>query len=69
MSITTTRLRRTLSGGPPESVRRNRVVVMLTDGEFATLRRWADERELPFGTVAYEAVARALRRRGKGAKP
>jgi len=39
---------------------------MLTDAELSTLRRWADERRLPFGTVAYEVLARALRRRGRG---
>ena len=51
------------SGGPPESVRRNRVVVMLTDAELAKLHSLAGEKELPFGTVAYEIVARVLARR------
>ena len=51
------------SGGPPENVRRNRVVVTLTDAELAKLRKWAKDRDLPLGTVAYEIVERALRRR------
>jgi len=49
--------------GPPENVRRNRVVVMLTDGELAKLNRLAEERHLPLGTAAYEFVARGLARR------
>lgn len=51
------------SGGPPENLRRNRVVVMLTDGELAKLERLAEEKSLPLGTVAYEFVARGLARR------
>lgn len=50
------------TGGPPESVRRNRVVVMLTDAELATLHRLAESRELPLGTVAYQLLVRSLRR-------
>jgi hypothetical protein len=38
--------------------------VLLTDSELALLSRLAEERDLPLGTVAYETVARALRRRG-----
>jgi len=49
--------------GPPEMVRRNRVVVMVTDGELAKLHRLAQERNLPPGTVAYEFVGRGLARR------
>jgi len=45
------------------TIRRNRVVVTLTDAELARLHRWAEERSLPVGTVAYEIVERALRRR------
>jgi hypothetical protein len=51
------------SGGPPEKVRRNRVVVMLTDAELAKLHRWAEEKDRPLGSVAYEIVGRALARR------
>jgi hypothetical protein len=36
---------------------------MLTDAELAKLHRLAEDRELPIGTVAYEIVERALRRR------
>jgi hypothetical protein len=49
-------------GGPVELIRRNRIVVMLRDDELAKLRRLADERNLPLGTVAYEFVARGLAR-------
>jgi hypothetical protein len=54
------------SGRPREAghlVRRNRVVIMLTDGEIAKLHRLAEERELPLSTAAYEIVGRALARR------
>ena len=51
------------SGGPPETVRRNRVVVMLTDGELTKLQRLGGEKQLPLGTVAYEFVGRGLARR------
>jgi len=44
-------------------VRRNRVVVMLTDAELAKLHRWAEEKDLPLGSIAYEIVGRALARR------
>src|SRR5262245_51716655 len=50
------------TGGPPEAVRRNRVVVMLTDVELAALHRLAKSKALPLGTVAYELVRRALQR-------
>ena len=50
------------SGLPPEMVRTERVVVMLTPGEREKLARLAEERDLPIGTAAYELVARALRR-------
>ena len=48
--------------GPDESVRRNRVTVMLTDAELAKLHRLAESRELPLGTVAYQLFAQGLRR-------
>ena len=47
---------------PRAEVRRNRVVVTLTDADLAALHRWAEERGLPLGTVVYEVVERALRR-------
>jgi len=49
--------------GPPEAVRRNRVVVMLTDGELEKLHRVAAQKSLPLGSMAYELVARGLGRR------
>ena len=49
--------------GSTLDVRRNRVVIMLTDSELAKLHRLADERRLPIGTTAYELVGRALARR------
>lgn len=48
--------------GPEEELRRNRVVVMLTDSNLATLQRLSKARELPIGTVAYEILERGLRR-------
>jgi len=47
---------------PAEELRRNRVVIMLTDAELAKLHRLADERALPLGTVAYSVFAKALTR-------
>ena len=42
--------------------RRNRVVVFVTDAEWAKLSRLAEKRDLPLGTAAYEMFSRALRR-------
>ena len=50
------------SGGPPEKVRRNRIVVMVRDEQLATLHRLADSRGLPLGTIAFELLDKALRR-------
>jgi hypothetical protein len=44
-------------------VRRNRIAFMVTDAELAKLEALAKARRLPLGTVAYEIVERALRRR------
>ena len=49
--------------GPREKLRRNRVVAMVTDAELAKLDRMAEAKDLPLGTVVYEIVAQALRRR------
>jgi hypothetical protein len=46
-----------------QDARRNRVVIMLTDAELATLNRIAKASDLPLGTTAYEIVGRALARR------
>ena len=57
------------SGGPPELVRKNRVVVMLTDAELEQMREIAAAQETAVGTAAYKILARALtRRRKKGAQ-
>lgn len=58
--------RRTTMGrpaGPPELVRRNRIVVMLTDAELAKLERLARDKDQPLGTAAYELLGGALKRR------
>ncbi len=51
--------------GPRSKVRHNRVVILLTDAELKALQRRARQRKLPMGTLAYELVAKALRR-GRG---
>lgn len=48
--------------GPPEQVRRNRLVLTLRDADLDALRRIADERAMPVGTVAYQILARGLGR-------
>lgn len=48
--------------GPPENVRKNRAVVMLTDSEIAKLNELAKSAGKPVGTVAYELLSRALKR-------
>ena len=50
------------TGGPPELVRRHRVVVTLNDGELKKLKRLALTRDLPMGTAAYQLVAAGLAR-------
>jgi len=49
--------------GPPESVRRNRVGTLVTDGELVELQRLADARGVPIAAIIYEAVKRTLARR------
>lgn len=51
--------------GPSGEVRRNRVVILLTDTELAQLHEIAHEYMLPIGSAAYEIVERSLRRRTK----
>lgn len=48
--------------GPPEGVRRNRVVVFVRDPELAALHRLAKSQAQPLGTIAYELLAKSLRR-------
>lgn len=54
------------SGAPAETVRRNRVVVMLRDEELAALETIARAEDRPLGTMLYRLVAPLLRRRGRG---
>ena len=51
--------------GPSPDARRNRVTILLADTELAKLRKLAERRDLPLGTVAYEIVARSLARQRK----
>ncbi len=51
------------SGRPKEEVRRNRLMVSVTDQELAALRRLAAKRGLPPATLVYRIVAGWLRRR------
>ncbi len=48
--------------GSVEKLRRNRVVIMLTDSEVEKLQRLATARGLPLGTHAYDLLSSALRR-------
>ena len=48
---------------PLEQLRRNRIVVMLTDGELAKLHRIAEQEGLGLGTVAHALLAKLLERR------
>jgi hypothetical protein len=48
--------------GPPELVRKNRVVLLVTDEELLKLQRLSDDARRPLGTVAYELFSRALKR-------
>lgn len=55
-------------GRPPKpeaEVRRNRVVILLTDAELAELHRRADGEGRPIGTTAHALMAGALRKRAK----
>lgn len=68
-----TAVKRTGRGGPRlgagrprgggTGVRRNRVVIMVTDAELAKLQRLAEEKGLPIGTVTYQIVGTSLSRR------
>lgn len=49
------------TGGPPELVRRHRVVVSLNDADLKALEALAVERDLPLGTAVYALLAPALR--------
>ena len=49
--------------GPPEKLRGNRITTFLTDAEFAVLKARAAARDLPRSAIAYEILARSLKRR------
>jgi hypothetical protein len=48
--------------GPSPDSRRNRVAVMLTDTELATLRGLARKSGVPVSTAAYQFIAKSLTR-------
>jgi len=50
--------------GPSPGARINRVVAMLSNDELKVLKRIARRKKLPVGTVAYQMIARALKRNG-----
>ena len=49
--------------GAPESIRRNRVVTLLTDAEFEKLVRFADEEEKSVSAFVHQIISRYLKRR------
>ncbi len=51
------------SGPPPEEVRSQNVMVALTKAELEKLRKLAAKEKMPPSTLAYQFIARALRRR------
>lgn len=48
--------------GPSPNARVNRIAVMLTDSELAKLERVALHKHVPVATLAYELMARGLRK-------
>jgi hypothetical protein len=48
---------------PPETLRRNRVVAMLTDEELVKLMRVAEAKSLPVGTLARQLIVTSLAKR------
>ena len=46
--------------GPSPDSRRNRVAIMFTDDELATLKRKAKKQRIPLSTLAYELVSRSI---------
>ena len=48
---------------PPDQIRRNRVLVTLTDAEYEMLRRFAETKDLALGTAVHDVLVRALKRR------
>jgi len=48
--------------GPSPDARYNRVAVMFNNAEITTLEKVAAKKKLPVATVAYELIAKALKR-------
>ena len=46
--------------GPSPDSRRNRVAIMFTDDELATLKRDSKKQKIPLSTLAYKLVTRSL---------
>ena len=55
--------------GPPDKVRSERVVVMLTPPELKELKKLAIDWDLPLGTAAYKVLAKGLPRPTKRRAP
>ena len=51
------------SGQPKEKIRRNRLMVSVTDQELAALQRLAAKQGIPPATLVYRIVAGCLQRR------
>ena len=49
--------------GPLEQLRRNRLTIMLTDGELEQIRQLAEEEDSHVGTLAHGVLSKWLRRR------
>ena len=49
--------------GDPESIRRKRVVTLVTDSEFEKLARIADEKEKSLSSMVHQIISRYLKRR------
>ena len=49
--------------GDPESIRRRRVVTLVTDSEFEKLARIADEEEKSLSAMVHQIISQYLKRR------
>ena len=50
-------------GAPPDQVRSKKLLISLTGAELAKLKKLAAKQEMPPSTLAYQFIARALKRR------
>jgi hypothetical protein len=48
--------------GPSPNARKNRIAVMLTDKEFARLKRLAERKKIPVATLAHRLMSAGLSR-------